>query len=211
MSMVSRLKKKFADIKSKDPESSSISIWVEIFGGVLRIASAKYYLRAATRIGIMVSTKGKPMIKNAGTMILADEVRVWSNIVQVKLITGKKGRLIVGKNSRLNGVHIYAGELVHIGANVRIAPYTIILDSDFHNVNDHFADGLSKAVHIEDDVWIATRATILKGVRIGCGAVVATGAVVTKNVAPHTMVAGVPAVFVKNITPLEGMNSQSPS
>lgn len=201
MSIIRTFKKKYADIKSQHPDRSSTSILLDIVGGVMRIVSAKYYLRKANSVGKMVSTYGKPMIKNSGEMILADEVRVWSNIVQAKLITGRKGQLIVGKNSRLNGVHIYAGKAVHIGANVRIAPYTIILDSDFHNVNDHFADGLSKAVHIDDDVWIATRATILKGVRVGKGAVVATGAVVTKDVAPYTMVAGVPAVFVKNIAP----------
>lgn len=201
MIILSTFKKKFADIKSQDPERSAVFILSNMLGGLIRVTSAKYYLRNATRIGKMVSTYGKPLVRNAGKMILADEVRVWSNTVQTKLITGRKGQLIVGKNSRLNGVHIYAGELVHIGENVRIAPYTIILDSDFHNVNDHFANGLSKAVYIEDEVWIATRATILKGVRIGKGAVVATGAVVTKNVAPYTMVAGVPAVFVKDLSP----------
>lgn len=201
MSILSTFKKKFADIQSQYPDRSAVFVLSSMFGGLVRVTSAKYYLRNTTHIGKMVSTYGKPLIRNAGKMILADEVRVWSNTVQAKLITGRKGQLVVGKNSRLNGVHIYAGELVHIGENVRIAPYTIILDSDFHNVNDHFADGLSKAVYIEDEVWIATRATILKGVRIGKGAVVATGAVVTKNVAPYTMVAGVPAVFVKDISP----------
>jgi maltose O-acetyltransferase len=203
MSILSTFKKKFADTQSQHPGRSSFFVLSNMLGGLVRVTSAKYYLRNATRIGRMVSTYGKPLVRNAGTMILADEVRVWSNTVQAKLITGRKGKLIVGKNSRLNGVHIYAGELVQIGENVRIAPYTIILDSDFHNVSDHFADGLSKAVHIEDDVWIATRATILKGVRIGKGAVVATGAVVTKSVAPYTMVAGVPAVFVKDIAQKE--------
>lgn len=204
MSILNTFSKKYADIKTENPERSAVFVLSKLLGGLVRIISAKYYLRNATHVGNMVSTYGKPLIRNAGKMILADEVRVWSNTVQAKLITGRKGQLVVGKNSRLNGVHIYAGELVQIGANVRIAPYTIILDSDFHNVNDHFADGLSKAVNIEDDVWIATRATILKGVRIGKGAVVATGAVVTKNVAPFTMVAGVPAVFVKDIPTKNG-------
>jgi len=53
---------------------------------------------------------------------------------------------------------------------------------------------------IEDDVWINFGAAILKGVRIGRGAVVAAGSVVTKDVPPWTLVAGVPA---KEIRPLE--------
>ena len=49
---------------------------------------------------------------------------------------------------------------------------------------------------IHDNVWIGTRATILKGVTIGEGAIVAAGAV-TKNVPPHTLVGGVPAKIIK--------------
>jgi maltose O-acetyltransferase len=89
--------------------------------------------------------------------------------------------------------------LVKIGENVRIAPYTIILDSDFHDIKDHFADGPSKPVIIEDNVWLATRCTILKGVRIGKGSVVAAGSVVTKDVPPNCIVAGVPARVIKEI------------
>jgi acetyltransferase-like isoleucine patch superfamily enzyme len=88
---------------------------------------------------------------------------------------------------------------VTIGANVRIAPYTIILDSDFHDVIDHFSEGRSAPVVIEDNVWIATRATILKGVRIGRNSVVAAGAVVTHDVPPNTIVAGVPARVIRAI------------
>ncbi len=50
---------------------------------------------------------------------------------------------------------------------------------------------------IEADVWIGQRAIVLVGVRIGRGAVVAAGAVVTKDVAPYEIVAGVPARFVR--------------
>jgi acetyltransferase-like isoleucine patch superfamily enzyme len=51
----------------------------------------------------------------------------------------------------------------------------------------------TKPIIIEDDVWIGARATILGGVTIGKGAIVAAGAVVTKNVPPYTIVAGIPA------------------
>lgn len=53
-------------------------------------------------------------------------------------------------------------------------------------------------MHIENWVYIGTRVIILPGVKIGEGAVVASGAVVTKNVEPWTMVGGVPAKFIKN-------------
>lgn len=174
--------------------SFGISVW----RGAWRILMGKYYLRNC-KAGSMVSVNGRPVIDNQGVMEFGDEVRIWSTIIQAKLYTGKKGRLIVGRNSRLNGVHIDVRELVVIGQNVRIAPYTIIMDSDFHDLNNHFADGVSKPIVIGDDVWIATRSTILKGVTIGKGSVVATGAIVTHDVPDYSVVAGVPAKVIKKL------------
>lgn len=54
-------------------------------------------------------------------------------------------------------------------------------------------------VIVEDDVLIGANAVVLEGVRIGKGSVVAAGAVVTKDVAPYTVVAGTPAKFIKEI------------
>jgi acetyltransferase-like isoleucine patch superfamily enzyme len=51
----------------------------------------------------------------------------------------------------------------------------------------------SSPVIIDDYVWVGINATVLQGVRIGEGAVVAAGAVVTKNVEPYTIVGGIPA------------------
>ncbi|MBL0744249.1 acyltransferase [Chryseolinea lacunae] len=199
MSIAATIRSKQEAFKRSNPDSSSLDFFINLFQGGMRVFMARIYLRKCTRIGRMVSINRKPVIDNRGEMILGDEVRVWSNIVQAKLYTGKKGSLIVGTNSRLNGVHIDVQHRVEIGANVRIAPYTIILDSDFHDLKDHFSDGVAKPVIIEDDVWIATRSTILKGVRIGKGAVVATGSVVTRDVPPYTVVGGVPAKVIKKI------------
>ena len=52
-------------------------------------------------------------------------------------------------------------------------------------------------IHIEKDVWIAANCVITAGVRIGEGAVIAAGSVVTKDVDPNTIVGGVPAKFIK--------------
>lgn len=50
---------------------------------------------------------------------------------------------------------------------------------------------------LEDDVWVGARVTILKGVRIGRGSIVAAGAVVTRDVSPYTVVGGVPARAIR--------------
>lgn len=58
-------------------------------------------------------------------------------------------------------------------------------------------DSVSKPVVIGDDVWIGARSIILKGVHIGKGAVIAAGAVVTKDVPEYAIVGGVPAKVIK--------------
>ena len=82
-----------------------------------------------------------------------------------------------------------------IGDNVDIAQGVNIW-TEQHDYNSPTFASVCKPVIIEDYVWIASRATILPGVTIGKGAVVATGAVVTKDVAPYTVVAGVPAKVI---------------
>lgn len=59
---------------------------------------------------------------------------------------------------------------------------------------------------VDDDVWIGTRATILSGVHIGQGAVICAGSVVTKDVPPYAMVAGVPARVIKYRFPQDVIN-----
>jgi acetyltransferase-like isoleucine patch superfamily enzyme len=72
------------------------------------------------------------------------------------------------------------------------------MDTDYHKiyVNEKISNPPNSVV-IEDDVWIGSRATILKGVKIGKGSVVASNSVVTKNVEPYTLVAGNPAIVKK--------------
>ena len=84
------------------------------------------------------------------------------------------------------GGKIIIGNCVDIAQEVRI--WTLQHD---YNSTDYKAVG--NDVKIEDYAWIASRCTILPGVRIGKGAVVATGAVVTKDVLDYTVVGGIPA------------------
>ena len=101
---------------------------------------------------------------------------------------------VINKNVVLNG----RGGLV-IGDNVDIAQDVFIL-TEQHDQNDDMHALVKKSVHIDDYVWIASRATVLPGVNLGRGAVVACGAVVTKDVAPMTVVGGVPARFMSERT-----------
>ena len=90
---------------------------------------------------------------------------------------------------------------IEIGDDVRIASHAMIIAAN-HVVDDPARpisqQGLVSApIVIEDDVWIAGRVTITAGVRVGRGAVLAAGAVVTKDVPRATVVAGVPARVIR--------------
>lgn len=99
----------------------------------------------------------------------------------------------IGDRSVINrGCCIDARTGLTIGADVSISPEVAILTTQ-HDVNDPEFSLQGRRVVIEDHVWIGMRATVLPGVTIGRGAVVAAGAVVTKDVAPLDIVAGVPA------------------
>ena len=91
---------------------------------------------------------------------------------------------------------IYASAGVKIGNDCLIAPFVYIVDSD-HSIeigkNINLQPNKTAKIVIEDDVWIATGAKILKGVTIGKGAVIAAGALVKDDVAPNSIVGGVPA------------------
>ncbi|WP_460722185.1 acyltransferase [Microbacterium aureliae] len=94
---------------------------------------------------------------------------------------------IVGNDAFLDGRRgLSLGDNVNIGGHVQI--YTLQHDPQ----SSSFAT-VGGPVVIEDRAWVASRATILPGVRIGVGAVVAAGAVVSRDVPDYSIVAGVPA------------------
>lgn len=88
---------------------------------------------------------------------------------------------------------IYIGKRALIGHNVVLATLNHPLEPSKRSCMD------PAPIRIEDDVWIGSGAIVLPGVTIGRGAVVAAGAVVTKDVAPMTVVGGTPAKLIKHI------------
>jgi acetyltransferase-like isoleucine patch superfamily enzyme len=166
------------------------------------LASARVRLRAADVVGAHARTLGRPRIENLGRMELGRDVLLRSVNVPVELCTGPGGVLRIGDGARLNyGVSIAAQEEVSIGARARIGPYVMIVDSDFHDPYVRSRRPRPRPVVIEDDVWIGAKASVLRGVRIGRGAIVGTGAVVTRDVEPFAVVAGVPARVVDRLDP----------
>lgn len=111
----------------------------------------------------------------------------------------------IGRDSLIGEYSIIRGQGgVTIGDRVYTSPMTqlIAVNHVFDDPERPFIEqGITaQGIVIEDDVWLGANAVITDGVRVGKGAVVAAGAVVTKDVPPHSVVGGVPARVIKEIT-----------
>ena len=101
------------------------------------------------------------------------------------------------------GINASIGEQTHIGSDVMMGPDCVIYTRNhrFDRLDIPMREqgyGPVEPVEIGDDCWIGGRVTILPGVHGGNGAVIAAGAVVTKDVPPYAVVGGVPAKIIYN-------------
>ena len=125
-------------------------------------------------------------------------------------------KLTIGSNTAINGMtNISIAQSIEIGDNVLISFDCLFMDHDGHSVNPDLRakdlpdllSGRPKSwtnvneapIKINDFVWVGARAVILKGVNVGKGAIVASGAVVTRDVPPFTIVGGNPAKVVGKV------------
>jgi acetyltransferase-like isoleucine patch superfamily enzyme len=126
----------------------------------------------------------------------------YSVIESFACINNAVGDVVIGDHTRI-GLHNTIIGPVEIGNNVNLAQGITVtaLNHNFSDTNKRIDEqGVStNPVTIEDDVWVGANAVILPGVTIGEHCVVAAGAIVTKDVPPHSLVAGVPAKVIKKI------------
>jgi maltose O-acetyltransferase len=177
------------------PDTDKIKLGLSRLGPAL---NARIQLRGAEFRGKRVSLKGRAVIHNEGRITLGDRVRLVSTVAKLELATMPGGHLDIGDNVFINyGCSISSSKLVRIGDDCLIGSHVMIMDCDFHRIEDKAWDVTGEPIIIEDRVWVANRAIILKGVRIGHDAVVAAGSVVTRDVPPRSVVAGMPAKVVR--------------
>jgi acetyltransferase-like isoleucine patch superfamily enzyme len=106
----------------------------------------------------------------------------------------------LGENVYIGDGSIFAGRVpIIVGNNVMFGPQVMIRGGD-HNFSEIGVPmtkcsklGVNLPINIEDDVWIAARVIILKGITIQEGAVIGAGALVNKNILPYTINVGIPA------------------
>ena len=137
-------------------------------GAVRRALLRRRVARLGKGVGILIGVE----LRNGRNVSIGDRVVINRGV----LLDGRGGQLIIGDD-------------------VDIAQETNIWTLEHDVLSDTHADKGGNVV-IEDHVWIASRATILPGVRVGRGAVVACNAVVTKDVPAMAIVGGVPAKVI---------------
>ncbi|MBE9068561.1 acyltransferase [Leptolyngbya cf. ectocarpi LEGE 11479] len=131
------------------------------------------------------------VLRQHSKVILQGEFKIYSNH---QIWINKNASLSLGSGSINNGLNLSCFEHIKIGHGVEISENLTIRDSDNHCIGD---SQKTKPIVIGNKVWIGMNVTILKGVSVGDGAVIAAGALVNQNVPPRTLVAGIPAVVKK--------------
>jgi maltose O-acetyltransferase len=164
------------------------------------VLNAQLKLRRVTRLPLSVRLWGRAFVINNGEIELGERVRIIGKTVPVELVAHHGARLTIGDGSFLNyGSSISAHSSVTIGDNCLIGNYVNVMDSDYHDLIERDRPGPSAPIIIEDDVWLGTRAIVLKGVRIGKGSAVGAGSVVTRDIPPNSLAFGVPAKVIREI------------
>jgi acetyltransferase-like isoleucine patch superfamily enzyme len=169
-------------------------------GDAAAVVRARYYLRSAQALGPRVRLWGIPAISNQGQLLIGDRVRLASGISTLELSVGPGGTMQIGDRVLINhGCSIGATKLVRIGDRCNIGSQCILIDNAFHELDPDRRDyqPASAPVVLEDNVWLAARVIVLPGVTIGRNSVIGAGSVVTKDIPPDVLAAGIPAKVIR--------------
>jgi acetyltransferase-like isoleucine patch superfamily enzyme len=193
--------------------SKSRSVWMRTMSGLWDRRQRRY---GRCGEGSRILASGR--IVNSGD-IQNVVLGKWSWLAGELLVYPQGGRIEIGDHCYVGeGTRIWSLSHVRLGNRIFLSHGVNVHDNDAHSLSAaerhrHFRElvQLGRAsfvenvaaskVEIEDDVWIGFNATILKGVRIGEGAIVGACSTVTRDVAPYTVVAGNPAVPVGQSLP----------
>jgi acetyltransferase-like isoleucine patch superfamily enzyme len=169
--------------------------WPAWLSAAMDRARAAWWRLRGARLGAKTRVGGGCVIRAPGLLSTGARVQI-EHAVHIK-IAGGQGRLVLGEQTFVGfGTELDVALELRIGKHVLIAPGCFITDHQHRHARGApiAAQGLDcRAVRIGDDVWLGAHAVVLPGVSIGDGAIVGAGAVVTRDVAAQTIVAGVPA------------------
>ncbi|PTQ61207.1 succinyltransferase-like protein [Sphingomonas aurantiaca] len=146
--------------------------------------------------GVLIRKGARIRVTNGASMHIGKRTVIERNCLLIS-----EGMLSIGPDSFIGqGSTIVASINIGIGADALIAENVTIRDQNHQtiHVSPYRLQGIdADMISIASNVWIGAHSTILKGVKIGEGAIVAAGAVVTKDVAAREVVGGIPAKLIK--------------
>jgi acetyltransferase-like isoleucine patch superfamily enzyme len=215
----------FGNCRHRDPGNDDITICRQRRLSKLErirweISTALSYIklrRMGVTMGSGVRFLGLPIVTrhNDSEITLGDRVVLTSkssgtalgvrSAVILRTLTSA-ARIRIGDDTGMSGAVVCAAKGVSIGKRCLIGADCMVFDTDFHNhepTGRRYArpewDRISASVSIEDDVFLGTRSIVCKGVTIGRGSIVAAGSVVTEDVPPMSIAAGVPAKIIRRL------------
>jgi len=133
-------------------------------------------------------------------IIMEDSSEIWEHVI----IRKSENKITIGENSQIGPFCvIFGGSDILIEKNVMIAPHCVISagNHDYRQfaIPMRFAKSISDGkIVIEEDVWIGANCTITDNLTIGKGSVIGANSVVTKDIPPYSIAAGVPAKIINS-------------
>ena len=164
--------------------------------GLIR-AGILLWIRAGVSPRLAIFEGRAPVLVIPGTFRAGVRLKLRSTTQRSSISTGPGGSLVLGDRVFINqGSCIHAEQSIVVGDRVSIGDGARIYDTNFHPVRPGQPVKVEPVV-IEDDVWLAAGVTVLAGVTIGRGSVIGPGAIVTRSVAPGSLVVGPAASTVE--------------
>lgn len=187
------------------PLRATRSAWIECGKGAKLFLGGPLFLGFAPRLHRELGTEGlsargwgrtvlrlgpRATLRTKGWVILEEGAQV---------VVGADAEMEFGGRNHLStNAQILCRKKIVLDRDAGMASSALLMDSDHHPITSGDVERSDTApIHLGENVWVAIRATVLKGVDVGDGAIVGAGAIVTKDVPPETLVAGVPARVIR--------------
>lgn len=140
-----------------------------------------------TRLGPITTLEAYSFVKNGHLLVGKGSY----GLINIHTSGAKGEKLIIGQNCQISGQSHFLLGGEHDYKTISTYPYEELI---YKKEKSSFSKG---KIQLEDEVWVGCNALIMSGVKIGKGAIIAAGSVVTKDVPPYAIVGGVPAQVIK--------------
>lgn len=185
------------------PVRNALTVLRRVRHDGVAVLRARWHLRHARSVGTRVRLRGRrPSIVARGAIDIGERVQLVSTLAPLELYAEAGAELRIGARSLVNfGTSIVALERITIGERSLIGTHCLITDTSFHDVDPERRLEPPKAspITIGKNVWLGARVVVLPGVTIGDDCAIGVGSVVTSDIPPRSLAAGVPARVIRGL------------